>query len=203
MVRGGGARGGTSGSAAGGLAAVAEIEGADDAPASPRSSPAAACQEHLQQHMLAQEHLQQQMLAAQAQAAQLAQLFPAGLPQLQTALQAYPTLVGGNAPQPLSTDLASVLAALSQLEGRLSTSFTTLDARLQPLEAGLRSTQAEQNAAQTSPATSRPRCSVSPPVSDADSDSRSRVSTDDADDSLEDCPLPAPSIQYSVIVHPR
>ena len=75
MVRGGGSRGGTSGSAAGGLAAVAEIEGADAAPASPRSSPAATRQghlqqEHLQQQRLAQEHLQQQMLAAQAQAAQ-------------------------------------------------------------------------------------------------------------------------------------
>jgi hypothetical protein len=135
MVRGGGARGGTSGSAAGGLAAVAEIEGADDAPASPSSSPAAARQEHLQQHMLAAQ-------------TQLAQLFPGGLQQLQASLQAYPTLVGGNAPQPPSADLASVLAALSQLDGRLSTSFTTLDARLQPLEAGLRSTQAAQNAAQ-------------------------------------------------------
>ena len=87
MVRGGGARGGTSVSAAGGLAAVAEIEGADDAPASPSSSPAAACQEHLQQHMLAAH-------------TQLAQLFPGGLPQPQAALQAYPTLVGGNAPHP-------------------------------------------------------------------------------------------------------
>ena len=101
MVRGGGARGGTSGSAAGGLAAVAEIEGADDAPASPSLSPAAARQEHLQQHMLAAH-------------TQLAQLFPGGLPQPQAALQAYPTLVGGNAPQPPSADLASVLAALSQ-----------------------------------------------------------------------------------------
>ena len=110
MVRGGGARGGTSGSVAGGLAAVAEIEGADDAPASPSSSPAAARQEHLQQHMLAAH-------------TQLAQLFPGGLPQPQAALQAYPTLVGGNAPQPPSADLASVLAALSQLDGRLSTSF--------------------------------------------------------------------------------
>ena len=41
MGRSGGARGVPSGSAAGGLAAVAEIEGADDAPASPTSSPAA------------------------------------------------------------------------------------------------------------------------------------------------------------------
>jgi len=40
MGKSGGARGGPSGSAAGGLAAVAEIEGADDAPASPRLSPA-------------------------------------------------------------------------------------------------------------------------------------------------------------------
>jgi hypothetical protein len=122
------------------------------------------------------------MLAAQTQ---LAQLFPGGLQQLQATLQAYPALVGGNAPQPPSADLASVLAALAQLDCRLSTSFTSLDARLQPLEAGLRSTQASQIAALTSPAASRPRCSASPPVSDADSDSRSRASTDDADDSLE------------------
>jgi hypothetical protein len=182
MVRGGGARGGTSGSAAGCLATVAEIEGADDAPASPSSSPAAARQEHLQQQWLAQEHLQQQMLAAQAQAVQLAQLFPGGLQQLQSAL---PMLVGGNAPPPPSADLVSVMAALSQLDGRLANSFTALDARLQPLEAGLRSTQAALNAAQTSPDASRPRRSASPPVSDADSDSRSRASTDDADDSLE------------------
>ncbi len=68
MGRSGGARGVPSGSAAGGLAAVAEIEGTDDAPASPSSSPAATRQEHLpQEHLqqrLAQEHLQQQMLAA-------------------------------------------------------------------------------------------------------------------------------------------
>ena len=110
MGKSGGVRGVPSGSAADGLAAVAEIEGADDAPASPSSSPAAARQEHLQQHMLAAH-------------TQLAQLFPGGLPQPQAAIQAYPTLVGGNAPQPPSADLASVLAALSQLDGRLSTSF--------------------------------------------------------------------------------
>ena len=187
MGKSGGARGGPSGSAAGGLAAVAEIEGADDAPASPRSSPAATRQgqlqqEHLQQQRLAQEHLQQQMLAAQAQAAQLAQLFPGGLQQLQASL---PMLAGGNAPPPPSADLASVLTALSHLDSRLATSFTALDTRLQPLEAGLRSTQAALNAAQTSPDASRPRLSASPLVSDADSDSRSRASTDDADDSLE------------------
>ena len=57
---------------------------------------------------------------------------------------------------------------------------------LQPLEAGLRSTQASQNAARTSPAASSCPCrSASPTVSDADSDSLSRASTDDADDSLE------------------
>ena len=170
----GGARGVPSGSAGGGLAAVAEMEGADDASASPSSSPAAA----------RQEHLQQQMLAAQTQ---LAQLFgPGALQQVQAALQAHPTLVGGNAPQSPSADLASVLAALTQIDSRLSTSLTTLDAWLQPLEAGLRSTQASQNAARTSPAaSSRPRRSASPTVSDADSDSRSRASTDDADDSLE------------------
>ncbi len=166
MVRGSGARGGTSGSAAGGLAAVAEIEGADDASAAPSSSPAATRQEHLQQQWLAQEHLQQQMLAAQAQAAQLAQLFPGGLQQLQSAL---PTFVGGNAPPPPSADLASVMAALSQLDTRLATSFTALDTRLQPLETGLRSTLAALNAARTSPDASRPRLSASPPVSDADS----------------------------------
>ena len=182
MVRGGGSRGGTSGSAAGGLVAVAEIEGADDVSASPSSSPAAPRQEHLPQQRLAQEHLHQQMLAAQAQAAQLAQLFPGGLQQFQAAL---PTLVGGNAPPPPSADLAAVVAALSQLDGRLASSFTALDARLQPLEAGLRSTQASLNAVRTSPDASRPRLSASPPVSDADSDSRSRASTDDADDSLE------------------
>jgi hypothetical protein len=77
------------------------------------------------------------------------------------------------------------MAALSQLDGRVATSFNALDARLQPLEAGLRSTQAALNAARTSPEASRPRLSASPPVSDADSDSRSRASTDDADDSLE------------------
>jgi len=49
----------------------------------------------------------------------------------------------------------------------------------------LRSTQAALNAARTSPDDSRPRLSASPPVSDADSDSRIRASTDDADDSLE------------------
>ena len=146
MGKSGGARDGPSGSAAGGLAAVAEIEGADVAPASSSSSPAATRQEHLQQEhyqqqRLAQEHLQQQMLAAQAQAAQLAQLFPGGLHQLQSAI---PALVGGNAPPPPSADL---MAALSQLDSRLATSFTALDARLQPLEAGLRSTQAAQNAA--------------------------------------------------------
>jgi hypothetical protein len=101
MGRIGGARGVPSGSA-GGLAAVAEIEGADDASASPSSSPAAA----------PQEHLQQQMLAAQTQ---LAQLFgPGALQQVQAALQAHPTLVSGNAPQPPSADLASVLAALTE-----------------------------------------------------------------------------------------
>ena len=174
MVRGSGARGGTSGSAAGGLAAVAEIEGADDASASPSSLPTAARQEHLQQQRLAQEHLQQQMLAAQAQAAQLAQLFPGGLQQLQSAL---PTLVGSNAPPPPSADLVAVMAALSQLDGRLASSFTALEARLQPLEAGLRSTQAAPNASRTSPAaSSRPRRSASPTVSDADSDSRIRAS---------------------------
>ena len=188
MGKSGAARGAPSGSAAGGLAAVAETEGADAASASPSSSPAATRQEHLQQeHLqqqrLAQEHLQQQMLATQAQAAQLAQFFPGGLQQLQSAL---PMLVGGNAPPPPSADLAPVMAALSQLDSRFTTSFTALDARLQPLEAGLRSTQAAPNASRTSPAaSSRPRRSASPTVSDADSDSRSRASTDDADDSLE------------------
>ncbi len=108
----GGRRGAPAGSAAGGLATVAETDGVD--PASPSSSPAEMrlLQDTVtsQQNLLddaAQQHLQQQqILAAQAQ---VAQLFggPGGLQQAQATLfgsgglqQAQAVLLGGNGGPP-------------------------------------------------------------------------------------------------------
>ena len=184
-----GARGAPAGSAAGGLATVAETDCVNVASASPSSSPAVTrlLQEQNLLDGAAQQLLQQQhMLAAQAQ---VAQLFggPGGLQQAQAALQAHASLFGGNGgpPAPLpSTDLSSVLTTLTNIEGRLTTSLGALDARIQPLEAGLaaRSNQAAQNASQTSPASASSglRRPASPAASDAGSDSLSRASTDDA-----------------------